>query len=604
MATRVTAMPPTATRIPFWRNVKTLTILAQVVFVLLIVAAIGVLVNNVTTALARSNLPADFSFLSERAGIPIAETPLPYTPRDSYARAIFIGFLNTLKVAIVGVVLASLIGVLVGVMRLSANWLVRSIATVYVELLRNIPLAVQIVFWYAAILLPFPPRITNPVTLPGGLLLSNIGLATPWVYPTYRFGAWAPWLVGALLLAIAAGIWRKRSLERRDVVGRVWPYWLLAFVVVAGVGYAVASVDRSVPADMGFDFEAARGRGVVYRETDAGRQPVSYVPVRVSIESAQLTETSQNLVEGRDRVNSTVRFPLLRPREAESYEMTFADPEAAEAAGYRLHFDKFPSVATIYVDRNGSGEFDRGEEVDPETGRGYNGVGVVLSVTNFERVIVSGRDGQVTTPLFKVPVDEEEEAEAEEAAPAARGRFSAFGQAATESTTSSELEAQTEVLGVGPLVISGVNIPVSNYDGGARFTVNYLALLLALVIYTSAFIGEIVRGGIQAVSRGQTEAANALGLSSYQTFSLVVFPQALRIVLPPVISQYLNLTKNSSLATLAGYAELFVIASVVSNQTGAAIPIALLLVGSYLAISLAFSVVLNNVNARLALVER
>lgn len=160
------------------------------------------------------------------------------------------------------------------------------------------------------------------------------------------------------------------------------------------------------------------------------------------------------------------------------------------------------------------------------------------------------------------------------------------------------------MLPVGPLVYSSVHIPVSTYEGGARLTVNYLAMLLALVVYTSAFIGEIVRGGIQAVAKGQREAANALGLSGYQTFSLVVFPQALRIVLPPVISQYLNLTKNSSLATLAGYAELFVIANVISNQTGAAIPIAILLIGSYLAISLTFSVVLNKVNASLALVER
>ncbi len=594
-----------ATRIPFWRNVKTITIIAQVVFVLLIVAGIVVLVNNVTTALARANLPADFSFLGRRAGIPIAETPIPYTVTDSYARALLIGFLNTLKVALVGVVLASLIGVLVGVMRLSTNWLVRSIATVYVELLRNIPLAVQIVFWYAAILLPFPPRITDPIALPGGLLLSNIGLATPWIYPTYRFGAWVPWLVGALLVAIAVGIWRKRSLDRRDVVGRVWHYPLIAFALIAGAGYLVGSMDRSVPADLAFDFDAARGRGSVYRHTDSGRESVAYVPVRVRIESAQLTETSQNIAESREVVGSTVRFPLLRPSEAESYEMAFADPEAAEAAGYQLHFDKFPSVATIYVDRNGNGEFDRGEQFDPETGRGYNGVSMVLNVTGFERTIVSDRDGQIRTPLFKVPADPDAEAAQEEqAAPTARGRFSAFGQAATEQTTSSELEADTEILGVGPVVVSGVNIPVSNYEGGARFTVNYLALLLALVIYTSAFIGEIVRGGIQAVSRGQTEAANALGLSGYQTFSLVVFPQAMRIVLPPIISQYLNLTKNSSLAQLAGYAELFVVASVVSNQTGAAIPIALLLVGSYLAISLAFSLVLNKVNDRLALVER
>jgi len=116
-------------------------------------------------------------------GIPIAERPIRYEVTDTYGRALLIGFLNTLRVAVIGVVLASLIGVLVGVMRLSSNWLVRGIATVYVELLRNIPLAVQIVFWYAAILLPFPPRISNPVALPGGALLSNIGLAFPSAEP-------------------------------------------------------------------------------------------------------------------------------------------------------------------------------------------------------------------------------------------------------------------------------------------------------------------------------------------------------------------------------------------------------------------------------------
>lgn len=602
MTTSTVQAPAPDAPVPFWRNVKTLGIIAQIVFVLLVVAGIGVLVNNVTTALARANLPADFSFLRQRAGIPIAETPIRYTVTDSYARALFVGFLNTLKVAIVGVVFASLIGVLVGVMRLSTNWLVRTIATVYVELLRNIPLAVQIVFWYAAILLPFPPRINNPVTLPGGILLSNVGLAVPWVYPTYRFGAWVPWLVGALLIAVAVTVLRRRSLARRDVVGVVWPFPVVAFTVVAVVGYLVAAGDRSLPPGVGADFAADRGRGTVYREVDGRRQPLAFVPVRVSVESAQLRATSQNLVESRRRVDSTVRFPLVHDYEAEAIELEFADPAAAEAAGYRLHFERFPSVATVYVDRNGNGVFDPGEETDPDTGVGYNGVEVVMSLTGFERVVVSDRDGQVRTPIFAVPAAEA--AESEPAVPAARGRFSAFGQAAVQQASESVLEAHTEVLGVGPLVVSRASIPVTTFEGGARFTVNYLALVLALVIYTSAFIAEIVRGGIQAVPRGQREAAMALGLSPYQTFALVVFPQALRIILPPVISQYLNLTKNSSLATLAGYAELFVVASVVSNQTGAAIPVALLLIGSYLAISLAFSLVLNNVNARLALVER
>lgn len=590
--------------IPFWRNVKTIGIVMQIAFVLLIVAAVGVLVSNVTTALARSNLPADFSFLRQPAGIPIAETPIPYTVANTYGRALLIGFLNTLKIAISGVILASLIGVLVGVMRLSDNWLVRSIATVYVELLRNIPLAVQIVFWYAAILLPFPPRVTNPVALPGGVLLSNLGLAIPWVYPTHRFGEWLPWLIGALVLAVVAWLWRRRDLKARDVVGRVWHYPLLTFLVVAGGGYAFSLLGNEVREGVSLDYDASRGRGVVYRQVDGGREPVPFVPVRIALESGQLTATSQNLVESRERVGSTVRFPLLREHEAESFEVTFEDAEAAADAGFRLHFDRFPSIATVYVDQNANDRFDRGEEFHPETGVGFNGVRVVMVVTGFERVVVSDRDGQVRIPQFSAPTDPDAEAEAAAAPAAGAGRFSAFGQAAVATQTVSTLEATAEILPVGPLVISGTSIPVSNYEGGARLTVNFLALLLALVIYTSAFIGEIVRGGIQAVHRGQREAAMALGLSTGQTFSLVVFPQALRIVLPPIISQYLNLTKNSSLATLAGYAELFVIAQVISNQTGAAIPIALLLIGSYLTISLAFSLVLNKVNASLALVER
>jgi len=591
--------------VPFWRNVKVIGILAQVAFVLVLVAGVGILVNNVTTALARANLPADFSFLRNPAGIPIAERPIPYQVTDTYARALLIGFLNTLKIAVVGVALATLIGVLVGVMRLSANWLLRTLATVYVEVLRNIPLAVQIVFWYSAILLPFPPRISDPVALPGGLLLSNVGLAFPALYPTYRFGSWVPFLVAAAVLAALAALWRVRQLRRLDQVGRVWPYPLVAFLVVAGGGLAFSYADRSVPPELAVSFDAERGRGTTTIAEDGRSRPAAFVPVRISLPTATLTTTSQNLVESREVVHGTFRFPLIKESEAEAFEFAFADPEAAAAQGLALHFTAFPSVGIVYADRNGNGELDEGEDVDPATGRGYGGQGVVMTLTGFERVVVSDRDGQVRMPLFKAP-SAAEQAAAEPTTPAAGGgRFSAFGQAATSSGSAEvTLEATTELLPVGALVLSRAHVPVSNYEGGMRFTVNYLALLLALVIYTSAFIAEIVRGGILAVPKGQREAAHAVGLSGYQTFTLVVFPQAMRVVLPPMISQYLNLTKNSSLASLAGYAELFVIASVVSNQTGAAIPIALLLIGAYLLISLAFSLVLNNVNARLALVER
>jgi general L-amino acid transport system permease protein len=595
-------------RIPFWRNVKTIGAVVQVVFVLVLAAGAGVLVSNVLTALRTANLPADFSWMGSRAGIPIAETPIPYSVSDPYWRALLIGFLNTLRVALIGVVLASLIGVLVGVMRLASNWLVRTIASVYIELLRNIPLAVQIVFWYSAVLLPIPPRLNNPVELPGGALLSNVGLAFPFLYPSYRFGAWVPWLVAALVLAVVAGVWRDRTLKRADRVGRVWPYPLVAFVAVAAVGYGVASLGTAVPDDLAMDFNVERGRGTVYRDLDGDGargpdEPVApYASTVVRVEAAQLTTTTQNLVESRRNVDATFRFPLIRETDVDAVEVAFVDEAAAEAAGFRLHYFAFPSRGLVYADRDGDGAFTEGEQRDAETGLGFNGVDLVMRIEGYERPIVADRDGQVRTPTFAAV---ERPGSGDEEAPAAAPSFSVFGAVPAAADAAAEaLAADVELRPAGPLVLSRVHVPVGTYEGGMRFTVNYLALLLALVIYTSAFIGEIVRGGIQAVAKGQREAAQALGLSGYQIFTLVVFPQALRIVLPPVISQFLNLTKNSSLAPLAGYAELFVVAGIVANQTGASIPIALLLVVSYLTISLVFAFVLNVVNDRLALVER
>lgn len=592
-----------ATVVPFWRNVKVIGVIAQLGFLALIVAGVGVLVNNVVTALAAANLPADFSFLTKPAGIPIAERAIPYEVTDTYGRALVIGILNTLKVALVGVVVATILGVLFGVMRLSGNWLIRNIASVYVEVLRNIPLAVQIVFWYSAILLPFPPRISDPIALPGGLLMSNVGLAFPALYPTYDFVAWVPYLIGGVVLAAAATLWRVRQLRRNDSFGRVWPFPVVAFLVVAGIGLGLTYVNDKVPDNLTFTYEADRGRGTTAFVVDGKARPAAFVPVDVSIKAATLTTTSQNLVESRKVISGTFRFPLIGKHEASDFTVAFADPAAAAASGLKLEITDFPSVGIVYADRNDNDRLDQGEDIDPQTGRGYGGVDVVMTLTDFNRMLVSDRDGQIRTPLFKSAAAARADTSGESALPRPGTRFSAFGNdAATDAAEG--VVADTKILPVGALVLSRAYVPVSNYEGGMRLTVNYLALLLALVVYTSSFIAEIVRGGILAVPKGQTEAARAIGLSGYQTFSLIVFPQAMRIVLPPMISQYLNLTKNSSLASLAGYAELFVIASVISNQTGAAIPIALLLIGAYLAISLAFSVVLNQVNARLALVER
>jgi general L-amino acid transport system permease protein len=608
MATRPISPNHTASgeeTIPFYRNVKLIGVIAQVIFVIIVLAAGTVIYLNVTRALRASNLPANFDFLSVRAGIPIAETPIRYTTSDPYWRALLIGFLNTLKVSLVGVVLATLLGILVGVLRLSPNWLLRQLASAFVEVVRNTPLAVQIVFWFTAVLTPLPPRISNPVQLPGNVLLSNLGLAIPWLENTYLFINWLPWLGGGILAGIIAYGLRKRQLERADHHGNPWWLGVVMFLAVAIGGYL--SIPAEIPENAATSFRANRGRGQVFLdenqdgEFDEGEAFLAYAPTRVSIESGQLSTTSQNTTESRRNVSSIVRFPLIRENEVGNAEVVFADPDAAREAGVQLHFVDFPSEGLLYQDRNGNGTFDNGEQLD-ENGQGFAGFELFLRVYDFERRLVADRDGQVRIPRFEAINDGQEEASAP-ASPSG-GLFGPPVGTSDDSADDSDVNATFEVLPLRPWVVSTPSVPVTNYVGGITLSTSFLALLLALVIHTAGFIAEIVRAGIQAVPKGQREAARTLGLNPWQTFSIVTFPQALRIILPPMISQYLNLSKNSSLAPLAAYVELFAISVIIANQTGATIPVILIIIASYLIISFTFALILNVVNDRIALVER
>ncbi len=595
-------------RIPFWRNVKTIGIFLQIVFVVaVVVLALGIY-NNVSSALTRTHIPANFDFLTARAGVPIAETPIPYTPQDPYWRALLIGLLNTLRVALVGVVLATVVGVVIGVMRISGNFLARQVATGYVELLRNTPLAVQIIFWYTAVLSVIPPLSSNPITLPGGVLISNIGIALPWLFPSYSFSGWWPWLAGGAVLGVIIWLWRRDNIRRADRPGIAWPAGLLAFVVVAVAGFLAVGARTTVPDALELDYLVERGRGTAFIDTNgngrydaASEKTMAYLPVTARIDEGRLTATTSNVLESAREVSSTFRFPLVNEAEFESAEVSFVNE--ADDERFDIHFTQFPSRGIIYEDRNGSGEWDEGEELNPETGRGFSGIRLNADIVGFERYVVADRDGQIRLPRFE-PAADAEEAAGGAAAPVG-APTSLFGPppGAAEDEVA-EVAFSYEIGEAGPLVWSRPNVAVSTYDGGIRLSTSYLAMLLALVVYTAAFMAEIVRAGIQAVPKGQTEAARALGISPRHIFSLIVFPQALRIIMPPMISQYLNLTKNSSLAPLAAYGELFAISVIVANQTGASVPVTLLLIVAYVVISLIFAFILNIVNARMALVER
>jgi His/Glu/Gln/Arg/opine family amino acid ABC transporter permease subunit len=635
VATHRRAQKPQGERIPFYRNVKMLGVLAQLIFLAVIVLGVVTLYFNVTTALERSRIPANFGFLGSRAGIPIGESLIRYAPSDTYARALLVGVLNTLRVALVGVVLASLLGILVGVMRLSKNWLLRQIALVYIEVIRNTPLAVQLVFWYFAILIPFPPLISNPVELPLGAYFSQVGLALPWLYPSYSFSAWLPWLGGALLVFVALYGWRRRQLRRLERPGNAWTLPLLAAAVVAGVGFPLAR--GPLPEGVATDFLPQRGRGVVFIDADGdgvqdrGEAGLPYARLQISISEGVMVENTQNIVESRRRVQSTFRFPALREREFESAEVTFANPEAV--TDLNIHYFNFPSSGLLYRDRNGSGEYDEGEErnlEDPNQG-GFNGVPLYLRVEGFERSLTADRTGGFRIPQFSSEAqlsaaaapDEETASETEGGDGGTTSPASLFGGGGAQSGSSQSpaslfggaseetadeapapVDATLTVQPSGPLVPSFPSVPLTSYEGGVQLSAPFLALLLGLVIYTAAFIAEIVRGGIQAVNKGQREAAKSLGLSDNQTFQLIVFPQALRIILPPMISQYLNLTKNSSLALLITFVDFFAIGRIIGNQTGATVPIIVIIIGGYLLVSFVFAFILNVVNARFALVER
>ena len=385
---------------PFWRDVRFIRLATQVVFVLAFALVAGSLYANLQTNLARRGIALGYGFLESTAGFDIGEMFVPFQAADTYGRALLTGLVNTLVVVVYGIFLATSVGTLAGIARLSSNWLIRQTAAAYVGVIRNTPLIIQLMFWYFGVVLTLP-NVKNAIALPGPSYLSQRGLYLIWPTPTESFPAWAPFLILALLSPFLTWLVFKQIQMRIDRPISLWAKlaYLVAPIAIAGLGAALAS-------------------------------PPS--------------------------------------------------PLALEA-------------------------------------------------------------------------------------PVLRGL---------------------------------------NFKGGLRLSPEFVALLFGLVVYTGAFIAEIVRAGIQSVPRGQVDAARALGLRSGPTLRLVVMPQALRVIIPPLTSQYLNLAKNSSLAIAIGYPDLFSVAGTVFNQTGTAIEIIALLMLSYLSMSLFTSLLLNLYNRRVQIVER
>jgi general L-amino acid transport system permease protein len=383
-------------KIPFWLDPKKRAIIFQVGVLCMVGLLAYYLVSNTLTNLERQSIATGFGFLNRESSFEIGESLIPYSAASTYGRALVVGALNTLKVAFIGIVITLILGAIVGVARLSTNWLVAKIASTYIEVMQNIPILLQLFFWYSLFYesFPSPRQALNPIS---GLFLCNRGVifAVPESHPAHKY-----MLLALIVACIGVYLFRRWAKKLQDTTGRALPIF------------------------------------------------------RIS-------------------VSAIIGLPLL----------------AWLAFGAPMKMD-------------------------------------VPELTGF------------------------------------------------------------------------------NFSGGATLSPEFIALLLGLVLYTAAFVAEVIRAGIQSVGKGQREAAMSVALKPNQVLNLVILPQALRVILPPLTSQMLNLTKNSSLAVAIGFPDFVSVANTTINQTGQSIEGVALIMAVYLIFSLATSVFMNWYNKKVALVER
>ncbi len=534
-------------RIPPWRDGRVLGVIAQIIFVLLLGFSLAWLFGNVGDNLeslgpaqfvCRSGtdeqfaLRCAFDFLSSEAQFDISEAVFDYQTSDSYWDAIKVGLLNTAKVAFVGIILATLLGTITGIARLSENWLIRNIAKAYIDLIRNTPLLLQLFFLYFVVLLAELPAVENAISLFGlPIYISQRGINFPKIVTLSSFAIWVAFIILGLIQA--QFLWMflgNREQKTGKASNRAW-WCALSFLVVVGVGWLIAGA-------------TVNNEAFIVTKADRVREFEDLTPFmerRLGIDNLDFIEDEirrGNITQDDLEANAL----LVCTIQDDPSEINFTAQLRAAGLPYSVN------------------RFDRPDQAIEAYGAEEGECDVFVasrSILASERDVLENSANHLIVGISETP--------ARLAVPVLEG---------------------------------------FNYVGGSKMTLEFTALLVGLVVYTAAFIAEIVRAGIMSVGKGQSEAARALGLSEGQRLQLIVLPQALRVIIPPLTSQYLNLTKNSSLALAIAFPDLWQVMNTITNQSGRSIQPIILTALTYLTFSIVISLFLNWYNKKIQLVER
>ncbi|MCC6802613.1 MAG: ABC transporter permease subunit [Anaerolineae bacterium] len=541
-------------------DIRFLQIFGQLIFLVLVFIAVSGTINQIVSALASSNLSPNFAFLQNRAGFAIGGAG-DYTPDDSYWEAFLVGVRNTLTVVVAGLAGATILGIFGGIFLLSGNWLIRNISRFIIEILRNTPLLVQIFTWYFVIVLALP-TIQQSIQRPQPGLV-----ALPLRYAIYIIAAFfvlrmrgerrallMPALVG-LITAVEIGFlffyntpYPERNLFNAGAsTTGAWLYLIVSLGLIVGLRF-VGSADLRRTA-----WGLAIGQFIGGLLFLLGGAPDAAVFAELK---PIIVLSNRGLVY--PEVHTTARF-------AEWFLFVVLGITVA-------------GLMWAYLGRLTE------QTGDPHPRARYGLVSIVLfavigwfvvSAEPLPAAVPVNQDGTVT--------------------------FMPLEQARASGALTADDELQYSSV---PLTIALPERAGLRFSSGITLDPRYIALLAALAIYTAAFIAEIVRAGILAVPHGQIEAARALGLSGSQVLSMVVLPQALRVIIPPLGNQYLNLAKNSSLALAISYSDTFAVLYTVINQSGQSVTGIIIIMVSYLILSLVIAAAMNWINGRFQLVTR